>query len=65
VFSFDIVVSDASTVVTVAGDWDDYTVLGTNTAVGTAATVTSGALGATGFGVLYSAATGKTTQVGG
>ena len=63
----DIKVSDAATSITVAGDWDSYTILGTNTAVGTAGNITSGAAGgASGaFSIVYNSETGKTTQFGG
>jgi type IV pilus assembly protein PilA len=64
--TFKIVVSDTATNITVTGAWNGYYVLGTNSAVdSTRASVTSGVLGTTGFGILYSSASGKNTQVGG
>ena len=65
--AYKIVVSDSLTKLTVAGDWDGYTILGTNTGVAPAGTVTSGeASGATGtFSIAYSSASGKLTQFGG
>ncbi len=67
------VVSDSATRITVGGAWDGYWVLGTNTAVGTAAnaptTVTASTqatdLGGGTFGIFYNSLSGKSTQKGG
>jgi type IV pilus assembly protein PilA len=59
--------SDDATAITVTGAWNTYTILGTNTAVAPAATaaeVTAGTA-TTKFGVLYSAASGKSAVLGG
>ena len=73
----EIVKSDSATNVTVGGAWNTYYVFGTNTSIGTgsvtAATATAFTAATTdaqqkaavtGFGVLYSVATGKTVTVG-
>jgi type IV pilus assembly protein PilA len=66
VTTFGIPVSDSGTNITVRGNWSDYYVLGTNSAVDSVrATVTSGALGTAGFGIQYTSTTGKYKQVGG
>jgi len=65
VATFTVVVSDSATAINVNGTWQGYTILGTNTGVDVKATVASGTLSATGFGVLYNSANGKSTQVGG
>jgi len=67
------VVSDDATAMTIAGDWDAYTIFATNTGVGPVATLTNSGLATaaitadtTGkFGFLYNSTTGKSTQVGG
>lgn len=50
--TFETKVSDGSTALTVSGDWDDYTVVGSNAAVDA------------GFSVTYESTTGKTVTVG-
>ena len=65
---YKITQSDATTRIVVAGAWDTYTILGTNTSISTTGATLAQAKagsGTTNFGVAYDAATGKLSQVGG